>query len=63
MVEEVGEHFAAGEGGKEVVLVTFYDGGVFVPELVTVEEDVVDHVSVATVRTCSVIAGIHLKAR
>ena len=63
MVEETGEHFAAGEGRKEVVLVTFNDGGAFVPEVVTVKEDVVNCVSVTAVRTCGVVAGVCSEAR
>ena len=63
LMEEVGEHLASGEGREEIVLVTFDDGGAFIPEVVTVEKNVVGCVSVAAVRACSVVAGVHSKAR
>jgi hypothetical protein len=63
LVEEVGEHFAAEEGGEKVGFVTLNDGGMFVPKVIAIEEDMIDHVSVTTVRTCGVVASIRYKAR
>ena len=62
MVEEVGEHFAVGEGGEEVGFVAFNDGGAFIPEVIAVEEDVVESVTIAAVGTCGVVTGVHSKA-
>jgi hypothetical protein len=62
-MEEPGEHFAAGEGGEEVGFVTFDDGGAFVPEVVAVEKDVVDGISIAAVRTCGIVPSICSEAR
>ena len=63
LVEEAGEHFAAGEGGEKVGFVTLDDGGVFVPKVIAIEEDMIDRVSVAAVRTCGVIASVHSEVR
>ena len=56
-VEELDKHFADGEGGKKVVFVAVNSGGLFVPKMVAVEEDVVDGVEVAAVWTCDVVVG------
>ena len=63
MVEESGEHFATREGGEKVVFVALDDGGMFVPKVVAVEEDVVNGVLIAAVRTCGVVPGVRSKAR
>ena len=61
-MKEPGEHLATGEGREEVVFVTFEDGCSFVPKVVAVEEDMIDGVAVAAVRTGDVISGILAKA-
>ena len=62
-VEESGEHLATGECREEVMFVAFDNGGLCIPEVVAVEEDVVDGVAIAAMRTCGVIPGILSKAQ
>ena len=58
LVEEADEHLAARCGGEEIIFVAFEDGCLFVPKMVTLEEDVVDSVWVTAVRTAGVVSGI-----
>jgi hypothetical protein len=58
LMEESGEHFATGEGGEEVCFVALNDGGAFIPMVVTVEEDMVDGVTIAAVGACGVIPDV-----
>ena len=60
-MEEADEHLAAGCGGEEVVFVALEDGCPFVPEVVTLEEDVVNGVKVAAMRTACVVSGVGLE--
>ena len=57
-VKEPGEHLATRECGEEVGFVAFYDSSAFVPVMVAVEEDMVDGMSIAAVRTCRVVPGV-----
>ena len=56
-MEESDQHLAAGECGKEVIFVTMNGGCSFIPKMVAIEEDMVDGVSVTTVRAGGVIVG------
>jgi hypothetical protein len=55
-VEEADKHLSAGCGGEQVCFVAFEDCCPFVPEVVALEEYVVDGVSVAAVRTAGVVS-------
>ena len=57
-VEEPGEHLATGEGREEVVFVAVDDGCLLVPKVVTVEQDMVDGVTIFAVRTGDVVIGV-----
>ena len=62
VVEEFDQHFAAGEGGEEVVFVAVDNSCSLVPKVVTVEEDVVCCVEFAAVGTGGVVLGSRSKA-
>ena len=62
LVKEVNQHFTTREGGEEVMFVALYDGGAFVPKVVTVKENVVDCVELATVWAGGVVTSICSKA-
>ena len=57
-MEEADEHLAARCGGEEIIFVAFEDCCPFVPKMVTLEEDVVDGVEIAAVRTARVVTGV-----
>ena len=57
-VEESDQNFTTREGGEEVVFVALDNGCVLIPEVVAFEEDVIDGVSIATVRACCVVASV-----
>ena len=61
-MKEPGEHLATRESREEIVFVTFKDGHSFVPKVFAVEQNVVDGVSVAAVRTGSVVVSVLPKA-
>ena len=61
-MEEFDQHLAAGEGGEEVVFVAMNGGCPFIPEVVTVEEDVVRGVELAAVGTRGVVMGSRSEA-
>ena len=58
LVEELGEHLAAGVSGEQKVLVTLDDGRSWIPMVVAFEENVVDGVKVVAVRACRVVSGV-----
>ena len=61
-MEEFDQHLAAGESGEKVVFVAMYGCCPFVPEVVTVEQNVVRGVEFAAVGTRGVVVGSRSEA-
>ena len=56
-MKELDQHFATEEGGKKVLFIAVNSCGTLVPEVVAVEENVVDGVEVSAVWACDVVVG------